>query len=457
MTTCSRATPVPAIVARPPAPHGVDGAPFGVDNAPINSDGSVTLLSPGTNAYDGFLTPSGKTTPFHAAVPQEIVMPRVTTGNAFGGLAGSNTSKDNKPPPDSVVATPAPAPSAFQMEGKSIADFSLEDVEIGPSTAPTGTMPVPTYWDVQRVVTENLNSLIANIHQSERAHQQPIRQNFRSYMSHAKKEHQDFEFHHSSFLDGIDAKLQAVRQAVKRTVVSFGTNFAVIDATLSKVEENTTQMSGLLETSRTQLHQLRDNKAACVNAMQEHRNRLDDMDTMLICVTKSITKTMNLAHEMDSKILASRPTSKTNHQRPVDCLLAPGCVSPARLLANNMPHSSSVNSVPDHSFVPPGSPATDGPHPPLDDSVPTTPLPHRTLWQQAGCTHPWLTQFPTTLLSRQALRHHIALATSDLALSSVPPCIPQATAWASRMNHQPTLPINPPLLLIGPLQWTLWT
>jgi hypothetical protein len=71
MTTRLRATLVPAIVARPPAPHGVVGAPFGVDNAPIASDGSVTLLSPGTNADDGFLTPCGKTTPF--------VMPWVTT------------------------------------------------------------------------------------------------------------------------------------------------------------------------------------------------------------------------------------------------------------------------------------------------------------------------------------------------------------------------------------------
>jgi hypothetical protein len=163
MTTCSRANPVPAIIARPPAPHGVNGAPFGVDDAPINSVGSVTLLSPGTIAGDGFLTPRGKSTPFHAAVPWEIITPRVTTRSAFRGLAGSNASDNNEPPPDPVVAAPAPAPSAFQMEGKSIADFGLEDAEIGPSTAPTATTLVPTYRDVQCMVTENLNSLSARV------------------------------------------------------------------------------------------------------------------------------------------------------------------------------------------------------------------------------------------------------------------------------------------------------
>jgi hypothetical protein len=270
------------------------------------------------------------------------------------------------------------------MEGKSIADFGSEDVEISPSTAPTSTMPVPNYQDVQRVVTENLDLLIANIHQSEGAHQQRLHQHLSSYMSNAKKERQDFESHHSSFLDGIDAKLRAVEQAVKQMVVSFGTNFAVINATSSKVEENTTRMSGLLEASRTQLHQMRDNEAAHVTAMQEHRNRLDNMDAMLIRITKSITKTMNLAYETDSKISASRPTSTTNHQCPVDCPLAPGFVSPARPLANNMPHSSLVDSVPDHSFAPSNSLATGGPHPSSVDSVPnhssilpSSPAPHR--------------------------------------------------------------------------------
>jgi hypothetical protein len=120
----------------------------------------VTLWSPGTNADDGFVTPRGKTTPFHAAVLQEIVTPWVTTGNSFRGLAGSNASNNNKPPP---VATPAPAPSASPMEDKSIADVDLEDVEIGPSTAPTATTPVPTYWDIHCAIKENLDLLLADI------------------------------------------------------------------------------------------------------------------------------------------------------------------------------------------------------------------------------------------------------------------------------------------------------
>jgi hypothetical protein len=117
MTTRSRATPVPAIVARPPTPHGVDGVTFGVDDAPIDSNGSVTLLSPGTHADDGFLTPRGKTT-------------RVTTGNTFKGLAGSNTSNDNEPPPDPVVAAPAPAPSAFVLGHQANLKESSESKEL---------------------------------------------------------------------------------------------------------------------------------------------------------------------------------------------------------------------------------------------------------------------------------------------------------------------------------------
>ncbi len=43
-------------------------------------------------------------------------------------------------------------------------------------------------------------------------------------------------------------------------------------------------MSGLLEENPSQLHQLQDNKAARVTAMQEHCNRLDNMDAILIRV-----------------------------------------------------------------------------------------------------------------------------------------------------------------------------
>jgi hypothetical protein len=146
-----KATPVPAITKRPPARQSVD-------NAPIDSDGSATLLSPGTNADDGFLTPRGKTTPFHAAVPQAIIQPPVTTGNTFGDFASTNNDKDT--PPDNKNPPPVPPPAASTM-----------------------TTPVPTYWDVHRAVEEQLDSLIMDFHQSEKAHQQRLRANFRAMMN----------------------------------------------------------------------------------------------------------------------------------------------------------------------------------------------------------------------------------------------------------------------------------
>ncbi len=100
MMRCSMGPPVPAIAATFPAAQRVNRAPFDVDNAPINSDGSTTLLSPGTTADDGFITPRGKTTPIHAAVPQDIATPQVTIRNAFKRLAGSAASNDDKPPPN---------------------------------------------------------------------------------------------------------------------------------------------------------------------------------------------------------------------------------------------------------------------------------------------------------------------------------------------------------------------
>jgi hypothetical protein len=365
MTCCLMGPPVPAIAMMSPAAQRVDGAPFGVKNAPINSDGSTTLLSPGTTADDGFITPCGKTTPIHAAVPRDIIMPWVTTRNTFEQLAGSAASNDDEPPPEPVVAAPATNPLAFQLGGTSIAEFGSEDVEVSPSAAPSATTPMRPYWDAQRAAEESFDSIIEEICQSEVDHQCQLHQSFRMYTSNETKQHRDVETQQSSYLNSIDAKLRAVEQMLNRTVVSFATNFMTLDATLNKVEADTTRMSGLLEASRTQLHQLHDNEAARVTAMQEHCNCMDNMDAMLIRVTKSITKTMNLAQEMDSKILASHPTSKTDHQRPVDRPLAPGFVSPARPSANNMPRSYSVDSVPDHSFVPLGSPATNGLRPPL--------------------------------------------------------------------------------------------
>ncbi len=94
-------------------------------------------------------------------------------------------------------------------------------------------------------------------------------------------------------------------------------------------------MSGLLESNRAQLHQLRDNEHARVVGMQEHCNRLDNMDAILSRVYESVTKTNNLAQELDSKITASRHTAQDEAKHPATNPPAPGFVSPARHTERN--------------------------------------------------------------------------------------------------------------------------
>jgi hypothetical protein len=81
--------------------------------------------------------------------------------------------------------------------------------------------------------------------------------------------------------------------------------------------------------------------------MQEHCNRLDNMDAVLSRVYKNVTKTVNLAQEMDAKVLASRQAVLDNQQRPVQHPPLPGLVSPARPIANDgthPPHNKSVTN-----------------------------------------------------------------------------------------------------------------
>ena len=199
------------------------------------------------------------------------------------------------------------------------------------------------------------------------------------YTSNETKQRWDFEIQQSSYLDGIDAKLRAVEQTLNRTVVSFATNFTTLNGTLNKVEADTTWMSELLEASRTQLHHLRNNKAAQVTAMQEHCNRMDNMDAMLIRITKSITKTMNLAQETDPRswppALPLRPTTNV------------------LLIAYSHP---GLCPLPDLRQT------TCHAHPWLTQ-FPTIPSSHQALQQPTGCAHPRKTQFPTTPLPHQTL------------------------------------------------------
>ncbi len=195
---------------------------------------------------------------------------------------------------------------------------------------------------------ESFNSILNEIFQSETDHQQQLCQSFRIYTSDKTKQRWDFESQQFSFLDGIEAKLRAVKQALNSTVVSITNNFVTIGATLTKVEGDTARMSVLLEENHSQLHQLRDNKAARVTTMLEHRECLDNMDAILIRISKSIMKTVNLVQEMDSKVSASRPTA-ADENRPIECPLDPGFVYPTRPLPHDGSQPSPVDSVPDPS------------------------------------------------------------------------------------------------------------
>ncbi len=119
--THAKTYPPPTIVALSPAPHGVDGAPSGVNDAPIDSDGSATLLSPGTSAVDQFLTPPW-TTALRTAVPREIVTPGVITKNSYEPLAATIASDDDEPPAERLFAPPPRADLLTFWRGKKISE-----------------------------------------------------------------------------------------------------------------------------------------------------------------------------------------------------------------------------------------------------------------------------------------------------------------------------------------------
>jgi hypothetical protein len=125
-------------------------------------------------------------------------------------------------------------------------------------------------------------------------------------------------------------------------MVSIATKFSTINATLTRVEESTTKMSGLLETNCTQLQQLRDNETARVAAMQEHHDQLDNMDAVLSRIYNNVMKSVNLAQEVDLKILASRQTASVDNQHPP----APGLISPPRPSETDTTQPPPDDSVP---------------------------------------------------------------------------------------------------------------
>jgi hypothetical protein len=279
---------------------------------------SNKTVSPPNNNDDGFITPRGPTTPLASTVPPPIITSTVTTSNRYD---------HNK------------------------FDIELEDKAVGPSAATPTTTPMLTYRDIQHVVNKTFKLILADIRQGKVDHKRCLTENYRAFMSDATTQRWTFETHQSKFFGDINAKLRAVEQTVGRTVDSFSTNFVALDATLTKVEASMTRMSGLLEENRSQLQQLRNNEVAQVAAMQEQHDCLDSMNAMLTRVTDNVMKTVYLAQELDSKILASHSIEQTT---------APGFVSPARPLGNNMTQPPPNNSVPNPSMTAPNDDITVG-------------------------------------------------------------------------------------------------
>ncbi len=231
-------------------------------------------------------------------------------------------------------------------------DFS--DGEDNTTVAPAATMPT-TFKEAHRTAEDSLNSIIKQLCENEMAHQRHLDECFNIYSSDEQELRHKFESRQSTFLIDIEAKMRQVELALTSTadkMVSVATKFLTIDATLTRVEESTTKMSGLLETNRAQLQQLQDNKTARVAAMQEHHNQLDNMDAVLSCVYDNVMKSVNLAQEVDSKISASCQMASVDNQHPP----APGLISPPRPSETDTTQPPPDDSVPDTNTTMGGSP-----------------------------------------------------------------------------------------------------
>ncbi len=307
---------------RPPPP--------GVEDASEDSNGSATLLSSGTHADDGFVAPRGKTTPFHAAVPREFTQPRVNTRNSFGGLDEGDDDNNTATDPD----------------------------------APTPTRP---FQEAHRAAEESLDSVLNEIREKEMAHQRRIDELYDEMEVRRTRESRqasflsDFDYKmrqvdqalsatatcQSSFLSDFDNKMRQVDQALSVTatrMTSLADTVTTIESTLTNVATSTTRMNELLDANCTQLQQLRDNETARVAAMQEHRDRLDTMDTFMGRVHEKVMMSVNLALEVDSKLSATRQATLLDTQeRPP----AQGLISPPRPSSTGTTQQPSDDAAPD--------------------------------------------------------------------------------------------------------------
>jgi hypothetical protein len=265
---------------------------------PAAQDSTRNESAPNPDDDDaGFIFPRGATTPLASAMPKSNEPFTVPMSNTWDTYAEAfSDGKDN-----TTVAPDATTPTKFK--------------------------------EAHRAAEDSLDSILKELWENKAAHQCCLDKCFKIYSSDEQERHQKFEYRQSTFLTEINKKMRAVELAISRmatNMVSVANRFTTIDATLTKVKESTNRMSGLLESNCAQLHQLRDNKHAQVVTMQEHCDCLDNMDAILSRVYESVTKTNNLAQELDSKITASRHTAQDEAKRPATNPPTPGFVSPTR-------------------------------------------------------------------------------------------------------------------------------
>ncbi len=165
--------------------------------------------------------------------------------------------------------------------------------------------------------------ILANIHRGEAEHQAWLDQNLGIHSTSEMKQRRDFEAKQSSFFNGIETKLRGFELGLDLTASALGSalgkinaGFSDIAATLTKVADETTVLSGLLAENRARLHQLRDNEASRVAAMQEQRDPLDNINTTLLSVTSSVNTTVLLTKELDSRVSGLCPVAVDDHPRP---------------------------------------------------------------------------------------------------------------------------------------------
>jgi hypothetical protein len=266
-------------------------------NPTAHDSGGGTQPTPPPIDDVGFITPRGRTTPLRSAVPLPLAVLAVTTANSFGKFESD----------DDVGSVAAPTP-------------------------PTSMVP---YDAIKRAVNESIESILANIHRGEAEHQARPAQNFGIHSMSETMQRRDFEAKHSSFFNGIETKLRGFKLGLDVTTSALGSalskinaRFSDIAATLTSVADKMTVLSGLLVENRAQLHQLRDNKASRVTAMQEQRDRLDNIDATLLRITSNVNTTALLTKELDSRVSGLRPVAEDDHPRPGDQPLARGFVVP---------------------------------------------------------------------------------------------------------------------------------